>query len=200
MGAYSPTPLATPELAERVMREIIGPTLTGMASRGTPFRGVLFAGLMLGRDGPKLIEFNVRFGDPEAEVILARFRGDLLEWLWGAATGRLPPGVPEFAKEAALTVVIAARGYPVAPEKGAPIGGLAEAADVEGVCVLHAGTRRVGEAIVADGGRVLAVTAVGSDLAEARSRAYAAAERISLSGGFYRRDIASRALARAKSG
>ncbi len=200
MGAYSPTPLATPELTERVMREIVGPTLDGMASRGTPFRGVLFAGLMVERDRPKLIEFNVRFGDPEAEVILARFRGDLLQWLWGAATGLLPVGAPEFVDNSALTVVIAARGYPAAPEKGAPISGLDEAGNVDGVSVLHAGTRSRGDSLVADGGRVLAVTALGHDLAEARIRAYAATEKISLPGGFYRRDIGSRGLGRAPIG
>jgi len=196
MGAYSPPPLMTEALSERVMREIVAPTVAGMAARGTPFRGVLFAGLMLGEDGPKLIEFNVRFGDPEAEVILARLSGDLLEFLWGAATGKLPEREPEFSAEAALAVVMAARGYPGSPEKGTRIGGLDAAAGVPGVTILHAGTRREGDAILADGGRVLAVTAVGRDVAEAQARAYAAVDRLDWPGGFCRRDIGARALDR----
>jgi len=196
MGAYSPPPLMTEALSERVMREIVAPTVVGMAARGTPFRGVLFAGLMLGEDGPKLIEFNVRFGDPEAEVILARLSGDLLEFLWGAATGKLPEREPEFSAEAALAVVMAARGYPGSPEKGTRIGGLDAAAGVPGVTILHAGTRREGDAILADGGRVLAVTAIGRDVAEAQARAYAAVDRLDWPGGFCRRDIGARALDR----
>jgi len=196
MGAYSPPPLMTEALSERVMREIVAPTVAGMAARGTPFRGVLFAGLMLGEDGPKLIEFNVRFGDPEAEVILARLSGDLLEFLWGAATGKLPEREPEFSAEAALAVVMAARGYPGSPEKGTRIGGLDAAAGVPGVTILHAGTRREGDAILADGGRVLAVTAIGRDVAEAQARAYAAVDRLDWPGGFCRRDIGARALDR----
>ncbi len=194
MGAYSPPPLITPEMGERVMAEIILPTVRGMAARGTPFRGVLFAGLMIGRDGPKLIEFNVRFGDPEAEVILARLDDDLIEFLWGAATGRLPFREPKFSSDAALTVVMAARGYPGKVEKGEPIEGLEDAARAEGVVILHAGTRREGDSIVADGGRVLAVTAIGRDVAEARARAYAAVDRLRWPGGFCRRDIGAKAL------
>ena len=194
MGAYSPPVSLSEALSERVMREIVSPTVAGMAARGTPFRGVLFAGLMIGDDGPKLIEFNVRFGDPEAEVILARFRGDLLEYLWGAATGRLPERAPMFSPDAALAVVMAARGYPGRVEKGEKIGGLREAADAPGVSVLHAATRRDGDSILAVGGRVLAITATGRDAAEARERAYAAVDRLDWPGGFCRRDIGARAL------
>jgi len=194
MGAFSPPSLMTPALSARVMREIIEPTVAGMAKRGAPFRGVLFAGLMIGADGPKLIEFNVRFGDPEIEAILARFDGDLLEFLLGSAKGALPARAPRFSDQAALTVVMAARGYPGAYEKGTPIRGLAAAASVPGVAILHAGTRLSGETLVADGGRVLAVTALGHTVAEAQARAYAAVDRIDWPGGFCRRDIGSRAV------
>ena len=196
MGAYSPPPLMTPALSERVMREIVAPTVAGMAERGAPFRGVLFAGLMIGADGPKLIEFNVRFGDPEAEAILARLEDDLVEFMLGCANGALPNRAPRFSDRTALTVVMAARGYPGAVEKGTPIEGLEAAARLPGVSILHAATRRRGEAIVADGGRVLAVTALGRDVLEARSRAYAAVDRLDWPGGFCRRDIGWRAIER----
>jgi phosphoribosylamine--glycine ligase len=194
MGAYSPPSLMTPTLREQVMREIVAPTVAGMRVRGTPFRGVLFAGLMIGDDGPKVIEFNVRFGDPEAEVILTRLQDDLIEFLWGAAVGALPERAPEFSEDTALAVVMAARGYPGPAPKGSRIGGLREAADLPGVSIMQAGTRRDGDAIVADGGRVLAVTAIGHDLAEARARAYAAVDRVDWPDGFCRRDIGSQAV------
>jgi phosphoribosylamine--glycine ligase len=194
MGAYSPPPAMTDAMIGRVMREIIEPTVAGMEARGAPFRGILFAGLMLGEEGPKLIEFNVRFGDPEAAVILARWDDDLLEFLWGAATGAAPMRAPRFVHDAALAVVMAARGYPGGVEKGARIGGLEEAARVPGVAILQAGTRRVHDEIVVDGGRVLAVTAVGRDLARARERAYAAVDRVDWPSGFCRRDIGDRPL------
>jgi phosphoribosylamine---glycine ligase len=194
MGAYSPPSMMTPSLSEQVMREIVAPTVAGMRVRGTPFRGVLFAGLMIGDDGPKVIEFNVRFGDPEAEVILTRLQDDLIEFLWGAAVGALPERAPEFSEDAALAVVMAARGYPGPAPKGSRIGGLREAADLPGVSILHAATRRDGDAILADGGRVLAVTAIGHDLAEARARAYAAVDRVDWPAGFCRRDIGSQAV------
>jgi phosphoribosylamine---glycine ligase len=196
MGAYSPPSLMTSALSEQVMREIVSPTVAGMAARGTPFRGVLFAGLMIGDDGPKLIEFNVRFGDPEAEVILVRLRDDLLEYLWGAATGALPERAPQFSEDAALAVVMATRGYPGPTQKGSRIGGLGDAADLPGVSILHAATRRDGDTILSDGGRVLAVTAIGRDLAQARERAYAAVDRVDWPDGFCRRDIGARALKR----
>jgi phosphoribosylamine--glycine ligase len=194
MGAYSPPPLMTPALSARVMREIVEPTVAGMARRGAPFRGVLFAGLMIGADGPKLIEFNVRFGDPEIEAILARLDDDLLEFLLGCAKGELPARAPRFSPEAALTVVMAARGYPSAYDKGTPIRGLEAAAREPGVAILHAGTRLSGGGLVADGGRVLAVTALGAGVAEAQARAYAAVDRIDWPGGFCRRDIGWRAI------
>ena len=200
MGAYSPPPLLTPALSEQVMREIVAPTVAGMAKRGAPFRGVLFVGLMVGADGPKLIEFNVRFGDPEAEAILARLDDDLLEFLLGCARGAAPDRAPRFSAQAALTVIMAARGYPGVPEKGTAIRGLEAAARAPGVSILHAGTRRDGERLVADGGRVLAVTALGRDVAEAQARAYTAVDRIDWQGGFCRRDIGWRAVAAKTSG
>jgi phosphoribosylamine--glycine ligase len=200
MGAYSPPPLMTPALSARVMREIVEPTVAGMAKRGAPFRGVLFAGLMVGADGPKLIEFNVRFGDPEIEAILARLDDDLLEFLLGCAKGELPARAPRFSAEAALTVVMAARGYPGAYEKGTPIRGLEVASGLPGVAILHAGTRLSRGALVADGGRVLAVTALGGNVAEAQARAYGAVDRIDWPGGFCRRDIGWRAIAATRGG
>jgi phosphoribosylamine---glycine ligase len=196
MGAYSPPPVMTPELTDRVMREIVAPTIRGMAKRGTPFRGVLFAGLMIGETGPKVIEYNVRFGDPEAEVILARLIDDLLPLLEACAKGSLRGASPTFSSEAALAVVMAARGYPNEPLRGTKIGGIEDAERVPGVWVLHAGTRREGDEIVADGGRVLAITASGGSVREAQVRAYAAVDRIDWSGGFCRRDIGWRAVDR----
>ncbi len=196
MGAYSPPPIMTSELSDRVMREIIMPTVRGMAERGSPFRGVLFAGLMIGVDGPKLIEFNVRFGDPEAEVILARHRGDLIPLLEACANGTLRETAADFASDAALAVVMAARGYPGEPLRGSNIGGIADAERVPGVVVLQAGTRCEGGEIVSDGGRVLTITAIGASVGEARDRAYAAVDRIAWPEGFCRRDIGWRAIAR----
>jgi phosphoribosylamine--glycine ligase len=196
MGAYSPAPIMTEAMAARVMREIVEPTIAGMRARGAPFRGALFAGLMIGADGPKLIEYNVRFGDPEAEVLLARFDGDLLELLLGAAQGRLPEARPRFSDQTALTVVLAAIGYPGAPLKGTEIRGLDRAGAMAGVTLHHAGTRREGRRILADGGRVLAVTALGASVDEAQRRAYSAVDAIDWPGGFCRRDIGWRAIAR----
>jgi phosphoribosylamine--glycine ligase len=196
MGAYSPPAIMTPELSERVMREIIMPTVRGMAERGSPFRGALFAGLMVGEDGPKVIEFNVRFGDPEAEVILARLTTDLLPLLEACANGNLGNRIPTFTSNAALAVVMAAQGYPGEPLRGARIGGIEDAERASGAVVLQAGTRRQGGEIVSDGGRVLAITAVGRNVGEARDRAYSAVDRIVWPEGFCRRDIGWRAIAR----
>jgi len=196
MGAYSPPPIMTPALSERVMREIVTPTVAGMRKRGAPYRGALFVGLMIGADGPKVVEFNVRFGDPEAEAILARLDDDLMEFMLGCAKGALPERAPKFLDETALTVVMAARGYPGPVEKGSPIGGLEAAARLPGVTILQAATRRQGDALVADGGRALAVTALGRDVSEAQARAYAAVDRIDWPGGFCRRDIGWRAIER----
>ena len=198
MGAYSPAPIMTAAIEARVMAEIVRPALAGMQSRGAPFKGVLFAGLMIGRDGPKLIEFNVRFGDPETQVMLPRLEEDLLALLLAAATGRLEDRPVRVSEKTALTVVMAAKGYPEKPERGSEIGGLERAAAVEGVTIYHAGTKRRGTRLVADGGRVLDVTACGQDIAQARARAYAAVAALDWPGGFCRGDIGWRALARAK--
>ncbi len=194
MGAYSPPPIMTPQLSDRVMREIIRPTVQGMAQRGVPFRGVLFAGLMIDDAGPKLIEYNVRFGDPEAEVILARLTDDVLPLLEACAKGSLRGGSPSFSAEAVLAVVMAARGYPGNPARGARIRGLDDAERVTGVTVFHAGTQQIGEEIVADGGRVLVITACGRTVREAKERAYAAVDSIDWPEGFCRRDIGWRAM------
>jgi phosphoribosylamine---glycine ligase len=196
MGAYSPATVMTPELIQRVMREVVAPTLRGMNERGTPFRGALFVGLMVNVEGPKVIEFNVRFGDPEAEVILLRLKDDLLPLLLACASGTLPSDAPRFYSDTALAVVMAARGYPGEPVRGSRIRGIEDAEAVPGVVVFHGGTREVDGAIFADGGRVLAVTALGSNVAEAQKRAYGAVDRIEWPEGFCRRDIGWRGVAR----
>jgi phosphoribosylamine--glycine ligase len=185
----------TSELSQRVMREIVMPTLQGMNERGSPFRGVLFVGLIVDKRGPKVIEFNVRFGDPEAEVILPRLEDDLLALLVACVTGTLRNEPPKFCSNAALAVVIAGRGYPGEPLRGSRIGGIEDADTLTGVVVLHGGTHEVDGVIFADGGRVLTVTALGRDLANARERAYAAVDRIKWPEGFFRRDIGLRAIA-----
>ena len=193
MGAFSPPPIMTAELSERVMCEIIQPTVRGMAQRGTPFRGILFAGLMVGDSGPKLIEYNVRFGDPEAEVILPRLADDILPLLECCAKGNLRGASPVFSPEAALAVVMAAKGYPGDPIRGLKIRGLSQAERVTGVTVFHAGTRQAGAEILSDGGRVLTITGQGRTVSEAKERAYAAVDLIDWPEGFYRRDIGWRA-------
>ena len=196
MGAYSPSPIVTSELSQRITREIVMPTLRGMNKRGSPFRGVLFAGLIVDKRGPKVIEFNVRFGDPEAEVILPRLEDDLLPLLVACATGTLRNEPPKFCSNVALAVVMAARGYPGEPLRGSRIRGIEDTDTLKGVIVLHGGTHEVDGVILADGGRVLTVTALGSDLANAREQAYAAVDRIRWPEGFFRRDIGLRAIAR----
>jgi phosphoribosylamine--glycine ligase len=195
MGAYSPAPCMTPALTERVLEEIIRPTIAGMAAEGAPYKGVLYAGLMLTADGPKLLEYNVRFGDPECQVLLPRLMTDLGPLLLGAAEGALGFMDLRWYPDPALTVVMAAKGYPGAYVKGSRIRGLEAAAEVEGVTIFHAGTRIVNGRVLADGGRVLDVTAQGASLAAARDRAYAAVDRIQWPEGFCRRDIGWRALA-----
>ncbi len=194
MGAYSPAPVVTDAIAARVMTEIVEPTVRAMAEAGSPFRGVLFAGLIIGREGPKLIEFNTRFGDPETQVILPRIADDLLALLESCAHGKLEAARVNLKPVSALTVVLAAKGYPAAPQKGGAIEGIDRANALEGVVVTHAGTKRVGEAIVANGGRVLNVTGFGADVREARDRAYAGVDAIDFPDGFCRRDIGWRAL------
>ena len=189
MGAYSPASVVTPALQRRILAEIIAPTVAGMARRGSPYRGVLFAGLMLTAAGPKLIEYNVRFGDPETEAMLARFETDLLELLLACAKGELPAAPPVLSDKSAVTVVMAARGYPGAYAKGSAIGDLGPAAATPGVTIFHAGTKLDDGALVSDGGRVLAVTALADSFARARESAYAAVAKIDWKDGFYRRDI-----------
>ncbi len=193
MGAVSPAPALDAALEARIMAEIVEPTLRGMRERGAPFKGVLFAGLMLTADGPKLIEFNVRFGDPETQAMLPRLESDLLPLLEAVARGTLPDGPVRLRPEVAVSVVVAARGYPDAPLKGTAIGGLAAAAALPGVIVVHAGTRAEGGRILADGGRVLTVVGRGADAAEARARAYAGVDALDWPEGFCRRDIGLRA-------
>ena len=196
MGAYSPSAIMTTELSRRVVREIVEPTLRGMKERGSPFRGVLFVGLMIGESGPKVIEFNVRFGDPEAEVILPRLEDDLVPFLLACARGALRGDPPRFSSDAALAVVMAARGYPGEPLRGSRLRGIEDAEALRGVAVFHGSTRELDGAIFADGGRVLTITALGGDLAHARERAYEAVDRIKWPEGFFRRDIGWRAMAR----
>lgn len=193
MGAYAPSARLSPELLGRVEREIIAPTLAGMKRAGATFRGVLFAGLMITPAGdPFLLEHNVRFGDPECEAILELIDGDLAELLTGAARGALDPSAVTIAKDrAALALVLAAHGYPASPRTGDEIRGLEEAAKVPGVAVLHAGTAEKEGRVVTAGGRVLAITASGATLAEARARAYEAAARIRFDGEHHRTDIAA---------
>ncbi|ESX23981.1 phosphoribosylamine--glycine ligase [Mesorhizobium sp. M1148] len=197
MGAYSPAPVMSPEMVERTMREIVEPTMHGIAELGAPFAGILFAGLMITDKGPKLIEYNTRFGDPECQVLMMRLKDDLLVLLNAAVDGQLAHSSIRWRDDAALTVVMAAQGYPGTPEKGSVIRGLDEAAG-EGVEIFHAGTAINGGALVANGGRVLNVTASGKTVGEAQSRAYAALDRIDWPQGFCRRDIGWQAVAREK--
>jgi phosphoribosylamine--glycine ligase len=194
MGAYSPAPVMTPDIVARTMREIVEPTLRGMAELGTPFSGVLFAGLMITADGPKLIEYNVRFGDPECQVLMMRLKDDLLVLLSAAADGQLAHSSARWRDAAALSVVMAANGYPGVPERGSVIRGLDRVPD--GVVVFHAGTAEKDGQILANGGRVLNVTATGKSVAEAQARAYAGVDAIDWPEGFCRRDIGYRAVER----
>ncbi len=196
MGAYSPAPVMTPAMVERVMAEIIRPTVAGMAKRGTPFKGVLFAGLMIMDQGPQLIEYNVRFGDPETQVLMLRLKSDLLAALLATADGVLKTFDLRWSDDVALTVVMAANGYPGIYQRGTEIKGLEAASKVDGVEIFHAGTKRDGARVLADGGRVLNVTARGKTVAEAQRRAYAAIDCIDWPAGFCRRDIGWRAIAR----
>ena len=195
MGAYSPAPIVDAAMQDRIMREIVEPTLAGMAAEGAPFKGVLFVGLMIGAAGPQLIEFNVRFGDPETQAMLPRLQDDLLDLLLACAEGRLAPKPLHFSPDVGLCVVLAARGYPGVPAKGGAIKGLS---GLEDVVVTQAGTRHDGDTLVADGGRVLGVTALGRDVAVARETAYAAVDRIEWADGFCRRDIGAKALQHVK--
>jgi len=196
MGAYSPARILTPELERRAMREIVEPTARAMAAAGTPFSGVLYAGLMLTAEGPKLIEYNVRFGDPECEAIMPRIEGDFAALLSKVANGSHFEA-PALSDEVTMTVIVAAQGYPGTPAKGGAIRRLDDAESVPGVTVFQAGTSGHNGQLVANGGRVLAVTARGRSLGEARERAYRAVDAIDYADGFHRRDIGWRELERA---
>jgi phosphoribosylamine---glycine ligase len=197
MGAYAPAPVLTSELEARAMDEIVRPTARALAKAGTPFVGVLYAGLMLTADGPELIEYNVRFGDPECEAIMPLVEGDFAELLFAVATGKLARiDPPELRSKHAVTVIVAARGYPGTPASGGLIREIEAAEQIEGVTVFHAGTALGDEGLIAKGGRVLAVTAVADTFANARARAYRAVDQIDFADGFHRRDIGWRELAR----
>lgn len=198
MGAYSPAAVMTPAMTQRVMDEIITPTVDGMRERGTPFKGVLFAGLMITSSGPKLIEYNVRFGDPETQVLMPRLKSDLLAALLATRDGVLSAFDLRWRAETALTVVMAANGYPDAPQKGSFISGVEKAEGIDGVQVFHAGTVEHEGRLVANGGRVLNVTGTGRTAVEAQQRAYAAIAKIDWPQGFCRNDIGWRAVAREK--
>ncbi|MEZ5800043.1 MAG: phosphoribosylamine--glycine ligase [Nitratireductor sp.] len=193
MGAYSPAPILDQETISEVMGEIIVPTLAGMHHRGMPFHGILYAGLMLTKDGPKLIEYNVRFGDPECQVLMPRLKSDIVELMVAAIEGDLMSVDAEWSDETALTVVLAAKGYPGKYEKGSEISGI-DKAQALGALVFHAGTAMKGDTLVANGGRVLNITAIGANAAEAQAKAYAAIDVIDWPEGFCRRDIGWRSV------
>jgi phosphoribosylamine--glycine ligase len=194
MGAYSPTPFVTPEIHDQIMSRIIAPTVCGMKARGTPFRGVLYAGVMLTAQGPKLFEYNVRFGDPECQVHMLRMMSDIVPAMLAACDGQLRNFDLRWFPETAVTVVMATKGYPGDYSKGSRIEGLEEAASLDGVEIFHAGTIAKDGAILANGGRVLNVCALGETITEAQARAYQAVDRIRWPEGFCRRDIAWQAV------
>ncbi|MEC7721613.1 MAG: phosphoribosylglycinamide synthetase C domain-containing protein, partial [Pseudomonadota bacterium] len=194
MGAYSPAKIVTPTLLEETMTRIIQPTLTAMADKETPYRGVLYAGLMLTDDGPKLVEYNARFGDPECQVLMLRLKSDLVPALLATAQGDISSLDLEWYDEDAMTVVMAAQGYPGSYPKGSQINNLHAAVADTDTQIFHAGTKTENGKTLAVGGRVLNVTSKGQDLRAARDKAYAALEKIDWQEGFYRRDIGWRAL------
>ncbi|MBB4093206.1 phosphoribosylamine--glycine ligase [Ochrobactrum pecoris] len=196
MGAYAPAPVMTPEIVERTMRELIEPTMRGMAEIGAPFSGILFLGLMIGKDGPKLIEYNTRFGDPECQVLMMRLNSDLLTLINAAVDGTLDQVSLDWKDQPALTVVMAAEGYPSNVKKGSVIRDLDKLEGIDGVKLFHAGTAEKDGNIVASGGRVLNITAIAETVAEAQARAYEAVKLIDWPEGFYRSDIGWRAVER----
>ena len=200
MGAYSPAPVMTPEMTARAMDEIVRPTLRAMKAMGSPFKGVLFAGLMITRDGPKLIEYNCRFGDPETQVMMPRMMSDLVPALVASRDGQLKNFDLRWYPDAALTVVMAAKGYPGDYKRGSVIEGLDAAGEVEGVEIFHAGTKSDGEQILANGGRVLNVSAMAATVSKAQALAYQAIGKIRWPEGFCRRDIGWQAVKRERGG
>jgi len=196
MGAYSPAPVMTDEMCQKTMERIILPTMRAMEQDGRPFKGVLYAGLMITERGPQLIEYNVRFGDPECQVLLARWQSDPLAAMIAAAKGQLAGYEVNWSDRAAITVVVAANGYPGDYAKNTEIRGVDEAEAISGVSVLHAGTKLEGERLLSNGGRVLGVTAQGVDIREAQARAYQGVDAMDWPDGFCRRDIGWRAIER----
>ncbi|OFW70306.1 MAG: phosphoribosylamine--glycine ligase, partial [Actinobacteria bacterium RBG_19FT_COMBO_54_7] len=194
MGSYSPVPVLTPEDYARAVNEVLYPTALALMKRGIHYKGILYAGLMLTKDGPRVLEYNVRFGDPEIQAILPRLRSDIVEAMLAVIEGKLEDVNLTWTHEPCVTVVVASGGYPGGYEKGYPISGLEESNSIQGVTVFQAGTRlgNQGE-VLTDGGRVLAVSALGEDFALARENAYLGAEKISFQDMYYRRDIAARA-------
>ncbi len=200
MGAYSPAPVMTPEMTARTMDQIVRPTLRAMKAMGSPFKGVLFAGLMVTRDGPRLIEYNARFGDPETQVMMPRMMSDLVPALMASRDGQLKNFDLRWYPDAALTVVMAAKGYPGDYKRGSVIQGLDAAAEIEGVEIFHAGTKSDGGKILANGGRVLNVSAIAATVTQAQAIAYQAVGRINWPEGFCRRDIGWQAVKREQGG
>jgi phosphoribosylamine--glycine ligase len=200
MGAYSPAPVMTEALCTRVMEEMIKPTLRALQAMGSPYKGVLYAGVMVTKDGPKLVEYNARFGDPECQVLMLRMMSDIVPALLACADGQLKNFSLRWFDDVALTVIMATKGYPGDYGKGSVIDGLDDAAKVEGVEIFHAGTKADGTRILANGGRVLNVCATGCSVTEAQQRAYQAVDRIKWPDGFCRRDIGWQAVEREKAG
>ena len=196
MGAYSPAPVVTEPMMEQITREILVPIVDGMNRNGTPYKGVLYAGLMITAGGPRVLEFNVRFGDPETQPILMRLKSDLLEVLPAVCDGRLDEITLEWDRRPAVCVVMASGGYPGDYQKGRKITGLDEAGQLENIVVFHAGTKNQDGDIVTNGGRVLGVTALGQTIADAKAKAYEAVDKIKFDGAYYRRDIADKAIKR----
>jgi phosphoribosylamine--glycine ligase len=196
MGAYSPAPFVTDEIAERIMNEVMLPTIRGMKQEGILYRGVLYAGLMMTPTGPKVLEFNVRFGDPEAQPLLMRLDGDLVDIMMACADGTLTQDMVNWKNDASVCVVAAAKGYPGSYEKGTPIYGLDDAAKSDDAFVFHAGTADKSGEVVTNGGRVLGVTAIGSDVKEAIEKAYRVMGMVKFDGMHYRKDIGAKALDR----
>ena len=194
MGAYSPAPIVTDALMDQIIREILVPTIDGMNRNETPYKGVLYAGLMLTQGGPRVLEFNCRFGDPETQPILMRLKSDLLEVMLAVCDGKLDAVTLQWDERPAVCVVMSSGGYPGGYEKGKVITGLEEAAKLKDVFVFHAGTARKDGAVVTSGGRVLGVTALGETIAQAKMRAYEAVSKIHFEGAYFRRDIADKAL------